>query len=268
MTTYASNSKHEAIMVMLRVITALIFREIKTRFGGLKLGYIWAFLEPIMFISILSLIMVATGGGREVDGMPRTLFLITGFLPFFLFRSTMDHAMKAVDANRALLTFPQVKILDLVLSRVLLEFTTYFIIFLIMVSAVAMAEYEPVNVEHPLQVLLSLLLLSITGFGAGCMFGSVAAIFPTVSKLIENSISRPLFWISGVFFTMESLPSQIQLILQWNPVMQLIMMLRSAFFTGYDFELFKPGFILLFILIIVFMGLLMQRALRRYIVNG
>ena len=41
----------EAFSIQLRVIGALILREIRGRFGRAKLGYLWAIFEPLMHIS-------------------------------------------------------------------------------------------------------------------------------------------------------------------------------------------------------------------------
>ena len=73
---------------MKRVTHALILRDIKAKFGEQRLGYLWALLEPILFVTILAG-LYSMRSGRDIDGMPLTTFLVTGFVPFFLFRNIM-----------------------------------------------------------------------------------------------------------------------------------------------------------------------------------
>ena len=114
-----------------RVVHAIMLREIKTRFGRQRMGYLWAVLEPTAFVAIFAL-MFAYGNQTAPSGMPVVPFLITGFAPFLLFRSTMTQTMGAIETNRILLTFPQITPTDLVLARALLEMATLTAVFFLL----------------------------------------------------------------------------------------------------------------------------------------
>ncbi len=101
-----------AVVIQARVIHALMLRETKTRYGKHKLGYLWALFEPVLQVMVF-VILFTMGGHETVSGMPLVLFVLTGVTPFILFRNTMQQGLNAIDANRALLTFPQVKTFDL-----------------------------------------------------------------------------------------------------------------------------------------------------------
>ena len=76
-----------AVATQARVIGALMLRELRVRFGRTKLGYLWAVLQPVGWIVMLSLVFGLIGRLPGFgDNMP--LFFATGVLPFLLFQQT------------------------------------------------------------------------------------------------------------------------------------------------------------------------------------
>ena len=66
------------------VVFALFIRELKTRFGRFKLGYVWAIVEPFFAILALCLIRVAMGSGK-ISGLEFPIFFASGMLIYKLF---------------------------------------------------------------------------------------------------------------------------------------------------------------------------------------
>ncbi len=254
-----------ALAVQGRVIHALILREIKTRFGRLQLGYIWALLEPILFVAIFY-IMFMYGGRMQPSGMPLTLFLVTGIAPFLFFRNAMQMTMNAIDANRQLLTFPQVTPFDLVAARTLLEFMTMLVVFVILVS-ISTVIGEPLQIENPLAVLGILVLSTMFGFGLGTTFGALMVMFPSIQQIVGSLIIRPLFFTSGIFFSVEMLPGELRELLLINPILHYSEFLRDAYFAGFNTEYADLWFATTMAVSAVFFGLLIQRAMNRRILT-
>lgn len=253
----------EAMKIMGRVFFALILREAETRYGRLKIGYLWAFLEPILFIAALSLIF-SYFRGLQSGSMPQTLFYTTGIMPFFLFRDILVRAMSAIQSNFQLLTFPQVQVFDLIIARVLLEVATFFIVFTVLVGTIAISNFEPVHIDDPLKILEAITLISLLGLGFGIAFAALVPLFPTVQFLVNSVLIRPLFFISGIFFTADILPDKIRHYALYNPLMQLGELFRSGFFTQYESNYVDIPYLTGFTLITLFLGLLLQRALKRH----
>ena len=92
----------ESLVTMFRVIFALMLRETKTRYGRLQIGYLWAFIEPVLFISLLGLVFTYLRM-RDSAGLPLVQFLMTGFIPFSLFRDILMQNMTAIRQNQSLL---------------------------------------------------------------------------------------------------------------------------------------------------------------------
>lgn len=252
-----------AFHVQVRVLHALILREIRTRFGEQKLGYLWAVLEPMAFVGALAG-LITLSGRHQPGGMPLILFMTTGVVPFFLFRDTMNVAMLGIKSNKALLTFPQVTPIDIILARVVLEQATavvVLVVLLLMWQAIGVEVY----IERPVEVFVWLFVMGLMGAGLGAFVGALSPLFPSVDRLVPVLLGRPLFWVSGVFFTMDTLPPAARSIALYNPLSHGLELIRSAFFIQYESPYADVEYVMFATLIVLAIGFLALRALRRRI---
>jgi capsular polysaccharide transport system permease protein len=253
----------ESLVTMFRVIFALMLRETKTRYGRLQIGYLWAFIEPVLFISLLGLVFTYLRM-RDSAGLPLVQFLMTGFIPFSLFRDILMQNMTAIRQNQSLLYFPQVQVFDIGVARSALEFSTFIIVFTFMVAIIAFLGIETVVVEDPLRILLATLLIAVYAYGVGTIVGSLIPLFPSIQFLVQVGYMRPMFFLSGVLFTIETIPDEIKPYAALNPMLQLIELVRSAYFPGYESQYISYPYLIGSILLTLLFGLLLQRALRRH----
>lgn len=249
-----------------RVIHALIMREMKSRFGRQKLGYLWAVFEPAAFVASFALIFSYSQRAAP-SGMPVVAFMITGFAPFILFRSLMTQSMGAIENNRVLLTFPQVTLLDLVLARAILETATMTLVFVLLLVVAELLGFE-IRIDDPLGVLLMLACLALTGFGLGATLAAIAPFVRSLQQIVSIFAGRPLFFVSGLFFTAEMLPNAFREILLFNPILHMIEGLRSAFFHQFDSSHVSMEFALGTALTAACFGLLMLRGLKKRILSA
>lgn len=215
-----------------RVFWALFIREIKTRFGAWRLGYAWAFLEPMAHLSVF-LFLFAMGGRSSPPGMPFPLFLLTGILPFFAFRSALNVSTKAIESNAGLFNYHRVKPYDAVLVRVFLECLLSFVVFCVLAAAFHFYGGTPVQVGNVPAYLGTLLLFYLFSLGIGTCASVMGVIFPETQRMVPL-LSRPLYFLSGIFFVARDLPEQLQEILFYNPVFHALELLRTFFFTTYQ----------------------------------
>ncbi len=246
-----------------RVVHALMLRETKSRFGRQKLGYLWALLEPTAFVALFA-IMFSYARQSAPSGMPVVPFMITGIAPFMLFRNTMTQTMGAIETNRVLLAFPQIKLLDLVLARALLEIATLTVVFFLILAGAHALGYT-IKIENPLLVLFALGCLAVTGFGLGAVFAALAPFVRSMPQIVSIFAGRPLFFVSGLFFTAEMMPTGVREFLLLNPILHMIEWLRSAFFVEFESRHASVEFALAGALVSAFLGLVMLRGLGKRI---
>lgn len=215
----------------LRVLAALMVREMITRYGRSWGGYLWAVLEPVGMIAVLSIAFSQFVRTPPI-GESFILFYASGYVPFHFFSETSGNTSAAITVNRPLMQFPMVTPLDTVFARFFLSVLTLIVVSLIVFSGIFLVISEPIRLSlAPLVV--SMAGAALVGLGVGTL-NSVLFPFVPVWRRIWNIINRPLFIISGVFFTFESMPRAIQEILWWNPLVHVIGLARKGFYPTYD----------------------------------
>ena len=217
--------------VGVRVVQALLLREIKTRFGAYRLGIVWALVEPLTHVVVLSLIFGIRS--RTAPGAVEfPIFLATGIIPFVMFRGIVMRAMTAVEANRALFTYAQVKPFDTLIARFILEVMIYSVVFLIFMVGAGWVGFD-VAVQDPLVVLLVFLALGLFGLGFGALACVLNDALPDVAQIVPI-VLRPLYFISGIFFSVEVIPAEYRGWLLWNPVLHALELIRGHYFRGIE----------------------------------
>ena len=107
--------------------------------------------------------------------------------------------------------------------------------------------------------------MGLVGFGFGAACGALEPLFPAVERVVLAVVLRPLFWISGVFFTSGMLPSELRDMALFNPLLHMIDLHRSAFFHEFEHQHASYSYAIFSLLAVLFMAALLHRALRRHI---
>jgi capsular polysaccharide transport system permease protein len=244
----------------LQVVHALLLRETKTRFGQNQLGYLWALVQPLLWVGTFAA-MYHAFGRLAPPGMSMLAFLTTGIVPFSLFKETANRCLNAIDSNKGLLFYPQVRPLDLVIARVALETVTQLVVFAVMMIGIAIYE-GPYRIDSALETVCGLALAT----GLGAAFGLVCCGLTVFTRSVERlfpALMRILFWISAIFHPVESLPNKIRDIFLLNPVTHAIELVRDGWFPGYQSSHIDEGYAAVWILVMLFFGLSLERVARR-----
>ena len=240
-----------------RVLFALIMREMTTRFGRSALGYLWAFIEPVAFIALLSLAFSQIAHSPPI-GRSFPLFYASGFIPFHFYSDIASLTGRSVNVNRPLLNYPAVTALDTVLARLILQTLTGVTVAAVVFTGIFLAFDDPVHVA-PVPLMTALGLGVLLGLGVGL----VNVTLFSLSKGWETAygvISRPLVFVSCVFYTFESLPLFVREVLWWNPIVHLVGLARSGFYAVYDGSHVSPLYVLAVALGLIVLGLVLMSA--------
>jgi capsular polysaccharide transport system permease protein len=106
--------------VQVRVIHALMIRELLTRFGRENIGFLWIMAEPLLFAGLVGVLWHFTHGATE-HGISVIAFVATGYIPITLFRHGVARSMACFTVNQSLLYHRQIKIVDFILARFIIE---------------------------------------------------------------------------------------------------------------------------------------------------
>ncbi len=246
-----------ALSVQGRVISALTLRETRSRYGNRKLGFFWAFFEPLAHVAVFVAIFSSMSRTSPI-GDNTGLFILTGIMPFQLFSNIVTNIMNGLGANKALLGYPQVMPFDIIVSRVAIEFVSISVVF---IFCIALAFYFgiEIKIDNFLQMMAPVALLVLFATGVGMFNAAIMHSMPSYSN-IYSALSRPLYFMSGIFFTMDFLSPKILDFLSYNPLLNMVEWFRSGFYSSFDSSLYDVEYTVESTLIIFVIGLLAERA--------
>ena len=248
------------IVSQMRVLHALILRDVHTHYGASFLGYFVVILKPLSRLLILMAMYLFIRGRVAAIGTNPALFFATGALPYILFVHPALSIMSAIATNRPLLYFPIVHVLDVIFARGIVEIITAFWVTAIfcVILLLCGVDIVPLYIHDAIQAILATIYL---GFAMGC-FAAVMNKLMATWAIFFALFMTVLYFTSGIFFIPSSMPVEIQNIVWWNPLMHAVEWLRSAYYEGYGYGLLDRGYLLSFSTITLFLTLVLERATR------
>lgn len=242
--------------VHLRVVMAMLRREMSTRYGRTSGGYLWAVAEPAGMILMMSFAF-ALMMRRPDLGESFIVFFATGFLSFNFYRVTAGQIAPALKANRALLRYPAVAPFDALVARMILQSLTNVMVTVVILGVAVAATGERISLDFG-WIAAALGAASLLGFGVGVMNAVLFLMRPVYEKIF-NIIHRPLFIVSGVLYTPEVLPGSVQALLALNPLVHVTSAFRVGVYPVYHAQLTLLAYPALLGLGALLLGLLLLR---------
>ncbi|MCL1044126.1 ABC transporter permease [Shewanella electrodiphila] len=244
--------KHRTILqIWLDVIFAIFVREIKSKFSD-KLGISWAVAQPVSFIFVLSYMRSSIEGG-ETHSIPTFVFMVYGMICIQLFLTTLTSTSGSIKKNKQLFSFRQVQPIASVIAVALFELVNKVVVISVLALIMYFIKIE-ISIYDPLRILIYLISIWLIALSTGMLFALARAFIPEVDK-VRTMLQRPLFFISGVFFSLQDLPENIWIYLQWNPVLHAIELSRLAAYPIYGAVGVSELYLFLFTLTITFFSL-------------
>ena len=247
------------IQVMYASIRALFLRELQTRFGHYRIGYVWALIEPALSV-IFMLILFGAIVKRTLPGIEYPVFLINGILPFFVFKKAAMQSLSAVASNRGLLSYRSVKPIDTMIARTFLEFSLYFVCYLLLSSILIWIGFN-ISFSHIPEILLFWVILLLISLGFGSIMMVIGSYSPEINKAL-GPMFLILYFMSGAIFPLHRVPEQYLGYFLWNPLAHLFELLRHAAAPSYNMvsSTISLNYVLVCTMVVMFIGLLLYRA--------
>lgn len=246
------------------VLFALILRELKTRFGGQWLGALWTLGEPLVHVAAMLLIL-GYWRHRLLPGVDYVMFLVTGLVPFFMFRSLGLRLMAAVDSNMGLFAYRQVKPFDTLISRAVLETSIYSFVYVALLMGLGWYGFDVIP-DRPLELMGVSAIFLVIGFGLGTALAVLTDTAPQARALVRLAF-WPLYLVSCVILPVQTLPPEIRQWLLWNPVLHALELLRGYYFSGYrPLEETSLSYVVFTALVTLALGLSLYRVRRHRLV--
>lgn len=212
------------------VINALVYRELKTRVSQVKFGVLGVFIEPLGVIAVfLSIFGFVRGGSPGIDII---LFLACGVILYTMYVNISIRSLNSMQANEELFFYRPVKPVDTVIARTLVESGLYGSIFLIIAGFTCLIREKWLIDDFGLLV-ITFIALTLNAFGFGVFLMAAGHRYKALHQIVPL-IMRPLWFVSGIFFSLNAVPQQFIPWLSWSPIVQAVELSRSAFSVDYS----------------------------------
>ncbi|WP_394062408.1 ABC transporter permease [Alcaligenes sp. WGS1538] len=245
------------LAVTLAVWRAIFLREALDRLFDMRAAWFWLLMEPVLHIAFITFIFTVIRM-RTVGGIDVTVWIIVGMLAFFTFRRTAVQVMHAVDSNKPLFAYRQVKPFDTSIVRGGLEAFLILMVAMVILTAAAFLGHD-VFPDDPLQVLVTIFGLWLFGVGYGLVASVLMALVPETEHILKIAM-MPLYLISGVIMPISAVPQPYRDLLLINPLVHGLELVRQGFSTYYHMVPgVSMGYLYMWGIVSFFLGLVLYR---------
>ena len=251
-----------SLAIQIRVISALLMREVLTRYGRHNIGFLWLFVEPMIFtlgVTALWTLGKATHG----SDLPIVAFAVTGYSSVLLWRNMPGRLSSAIEPNLALMYHRHVKVIDIFASRIVLEITgttTSFVSLLLFFNSIGWMKPP----EDVLKIILGWILLAWFGAALALLVGALSARTEIVEK-IWHPMAYLLFPLSGAVFMVDWLPAAAQDLILLLPMVHGVELLREGYFGSKVHAHYDIAYMAICSLLLTLLGLAQERIVSRQV---
>ena len=245
-----------------RIISALVLREIYTRFGRENIGFAWIVAEPAAFAtSVICLWSLMKHSGHA--DVPITPFVLTGYMPLLMYRHMTGRLMRCMQANTALLYHRQVTIIALYIARIVVEMLGTSAAFAFCLGVFGLLGYVDMPYSIP-QMIGGWLLYAWYAAATSIAVGALSERSEVVDKF-WNPVSYIMIPLSGTFFMAAWIPDPFRGYLLYSPPLNGVEIIRGGYFGPGVPTYFDATYFAYVNAVITVIGLYLAKDARRYI---
>ena len=249
--------------VQVKVIKALMIRELVTRFGRENIGFLWIMIEPLLFAGLVGLVWTYMKG-PESHGMDVVAFVATGYIPLTFLRHSFGKSANIFLANSALLYHRQVKVQDFIFVRVLIEAIGSMMAYIF--GGLILGYFGMFPIPANIGSL-------VAGWGVYVFFVlaicTILAPLSELSEVIEKLVPVTTYIaipFSGAFSMASWLPQNLRDALMWSPLVSGMELMRYGLFGSVVTPFYDIPKALGISLCCLVIGLILCRRVRRTLI--
>ena len=213
------------------LIQSLVARELKARYRGSVLGFVWSFVNPLLLLLIYSFVFTTVMPNNVVGVQPYALFMFCGILPWTWFSSSLSEAAGSLIAGGNLIKkvlFPA-EILPIV--SVLTNMVNFFLGLLILVPSLMYFGRLHLTFHllwFPVAVLVQLLFTLALAFG----LSALTVHFRDIKDLLANLLTLWFFSTPIIYSWQQDNVKRYKQLFDLNPFTHLAISYQEILFYG------------------------------------
>jgi ABC-type polysaccharide/polyol phosphate export permease len=214
------------------LIHSLVARELKARYRGSVLGFFWSFINPLILLTIYSVVFATFLPNRSALIEPYGLFLFCGILPWTWFSSSLNEGSTSLVAGANLIRKVMFPAEVLPLVSVLSNMVHFLLGLPILAGFLLYFEHAPDLPDlfwFPVVVLIQLVFTA----GLALLLASLTTFFRDIRDLLSHVLTFWFFATPIIYPWFQEGLERYQVWFKWNPFTHLAVAYQELlFFQG------------------------------------
>ena len=208
------------------LIWALALKELTVRYKRSILGFLWALLNPALFMLVLTLVFAVI--------LPQAIyhyaiFLLSTLVPWTFFSQSASYGVESIVLNADLIKKVSVPKIVFPLAAVTSNLINFFLS-LIPLAIIVLAMRHPF---YWMWVLLPIPILALTIFSLGfsLFFATVNVYYRDISHIVQIVLNL-WFYVTPIIYKIDSFPPKYRWIFRFNPIIYVLNDFRMFVYWG------------------------------------
>lgn len=235
----------------------LILKELRARYKGSVLGFLWTFFNPLLMLIVYSIVFSYIMR-TSVQNYP--MFVFVGLLPWNYFANSLLQGSASLVQNSALIKkvyFPR-EILPC--AFVLANAVNYVLSLFVLIPALILFHIKLTWAVLAFPIVLFIETIMLMGLG---LLVSVVNVYFRDLEHILGVLVTVWFFLTPVIYPIDLIPEQVKVYFMYNPMTPMIEAYRDIFFDGVWPRWRDIGLLLVFSTVVLLAGLLVFNRLQR-----
>jgi lipopolysaccharide transport system permease protein len=211
------------------LVQSLVSRELKARYRGSVLGFLWSFVNPLLLLLTYTLVFTVILPNRQPDIQPFFLFLFCGILPWTWFQASLAESSGVIIAGGNLIKkvlFPA-EVLPAV--TVLANLVHFLLALPILVAFLALqGRLSWTALLLPLPILVQFVL----SLGLALFLSALTVHFRDVQNILGH-VLHLWFFATPVLYHYGDVKGPLREVLRLNPMTAVLVSYQQILFHGH-----------------------------------
>lgn len=201
-------------------------QELKVKYKGSFLGFLWSLLNPLLTMSVTSIIFANILRFELNDFV---VFVFSGLLPWGFIAGSLEGSSNSIINAEGYIKKVYLPKMIFPVSNVISNFINMFFSMCALFLILCFMGYNPKSALYFLPISLIITFLMTIGFG---LILSTLTVFFRDMKYIVGVILSALYYLTAILFPIDVVPEPYSLFIQYNPFYYFVMLFREPIYYG------------------------------------
>lgn len=214
------------IFVKRSLIQTLAKRELKSKYAGSFLGWMWSYIQPLVMILVFWFVFSVGFRVKPSNDVPFVVWLTAGMTAWFFFADLISNAVGSVVANGNLVKKTMFPAEILPVISVLTALFAHGVFVSILLGLIFL-QGLPFSIVY-LQVFYYLICLVVFALGVSWVVSALNVFVRDVGHIV-GVILQVGFWATPIFWDSTMMSEKVQFFLKLNPMCYIVQGYRDSF---------------------------------------